>query len=128
MSVVINRLSGSRDRMIEKRPAPTPGKVLVTFRIPESVWADRITLIGDFNNWDENAHPLVQTRSDPDWHITLELDAGRRYQFRYLRDGQEWNTDDDADDYVEDEAGHINFVVDTNILPPESTPKALVSS
>jgi len=76
--------------MIEKRLSAKPGKVLVTFRISQDVWADHITLVGDFNDWNEASHPLIQTRSDPDWHITIELDTGRCYQFRYLCDGQEW--------------------------------------
>ena len=99
--------------MIQKQPSPNSGKILVTFRIPQSIWADRITLVGDFNNWNETSDPLIRTRLDPDWHITLELDAGRRYQFRYLRDGKEWNSDDHADDYVVAPDGAVNFVVDT---------------
>jgi 1,4-alpha-glucan branching enzyme len=99
--------------MIEKQPSVNPGKVLVTFRISQETWADHITLVGDFNDWNETSHPLIRTRSDPDWHITIELDAGRRYQFRYLRDGREWNCDDHADDYVLNPYGDVNCVVDT---------------
>ena len=32
--------------------------------------------------------------------ITLDLDIGREYQFRYLVDGTEWKNDEAADRYV----------------------------
>lgn len=102
--------------MIEKRPSANPGEVLVTFRLSQHIWADRVTLVGDFNDWNQTSHPLVRTRSDPDWHITIKLDAGRRYQFRYLLDGQEWSSDDQADDYVVNPYGDVNFVVDTGTI------------
>ena len=104
--------------MIEKQVLPQRGKVKVTFRVSRSVWADQIALVGDFNGWDGSESPLVCTCSDPDWHITLELDAGRRYRFGYLMDGA-WNSDHDADGDETDDNGHVYSVVDTS-------PRALV--
>ncbi|RME43128.1 MAG: glycoside hydrolase family 13, partial [Chloroflexi bacterium] len=46
--------------MIEQDISPHPGKVLVTFTIPCTIWADTIHLVGDFNDWNKESHPLVQ--------------------------------------------------------------------
>jgi 1,4-alpha-glucan branching enzyme len=73
------------------------GTLRVTFRISKHLWADRIALVGEFNNWDPHSHPMEQTCLDTDWHIALEFEAGRDYRFHYLVDDQTWMDDDHAD-------------------------------
>ncbi len=46
--------------MIRKLSSPVPGCVRVVFELP-SVWADRISIAGDFNNWSESATPAFKT-------------------------------------------------------------------
>lgn len=100
--------------MITKTPSHSPGKVRVTFEVPCSIWAESIHLVGDFNDWDQQAHPLKKMRrSDATRRITLELDAGREYQFRYLVDGQKWYNDWQADAYAPNPFGGDNSVVRT---------------
>lgn len=99
--------------MIHKRPADTPGHVRVTFQLPAQFWAGRIYLVGDFNAWDQTATPMRQTGSDGSWQVTLELEAGREYQFRYLADGVDWHNDSAADAYVPNQHGTSNSVVVT---------------
>lgn len=86
--------------MVRKEPSPRAGKVLVTFRLPSSLWASHIHLVGDFNGWNRTADPLMQRARDGAWVITVELDAGEMYEFRYLIDDKEWCNDDHADTYV----------------------------
>ena len=38
--------------MIYKDPIPDGEIVRVTFEMPSSVWAERVNLVGDFNDWD----------------------------------------------------------------------------
>ncbi|HIC89977.1 MAG TPA: glycoside hydrolase family 13 [Anaerolineae bacterium] len=99
--------------MIRKRPSPNPGRVLVTFELPSAIWAERVNLVGDFNNWDTTATPMEQSKDDSAWRVTLELEAGREYQFRYLVNGTEWHNDWHADEYVPNEYGGDNSVVVT---------------
>ena len=100
--------------MIIKTPSLNPGRVLVTFEVPSSIWADTIYLVGDFNDWDQRSHPLKKARDgDAAWRITVDLDAGRDYQFRYLVDGREWHNDWQADAYVPNPFGGDNSVVRT---------------
>lgn len=95
--------------MVTKRPG-RPGKVRVTFALPASVWADTIHLVGDFNDWDRRATPLRQ--SELGWVVTLELDAGRSYQYRYLHNGHAWHNDWQADRYELNQfGGHDSVVV-----------------
>jgi 1,4-alpha-glucan branching enzyme len=98
--------------MIKKEPAGTPNRVLVTFALPASTWAERINLVGEFNDWDTTATPMVRCRADADWKVSVELEAGRCYHFRYLIDGKEWLNDWHADAYAENPYGSDDSVVD----------------
>ncbi|MBX0327824.1 isoamylase early set domain-containing protein [Oscillochloris sp. ZM17-4] len=96
--------------MITKMPG-RPGKVRVTFALPSAIWADTIFLVGDFNNWDERATPMRQTEMG--WMVTLELDAGASFQYRYLHNTNEWHNDWNADGYALNAFGGDNSVVIT---------------
>jgi 1,4-alpha-glucan branching enzyme len=85
----------------------------VKFTLPKSLWADAIYLVGDFNHWNRASHPLLRDR-DGGWHITIDLEVGRIYQFRYLRDGLEWMNDNQSDAYVANPYGSDNSVVVTD--------------
>ena len=98
--------------MIRVEPAANEGLVRVTFELPASVWAERVNLVGEFNDWDTTATPLGHNRTDANWGATVELEAGRRYRFRYLIDGKEWLNDWHADDYAENPYGSYDSVVD----------------
>ena len=98
--------------MINKRPGRNKGKVQVSFVLPSNMWAERVNLVGEFNDWDTTATPMVRNRSDADWKATIELEAGQRYRFRYLIDGKEWLNDWHADDHVENPYGSYDSVVD----------------
>ena len=98
--------------MIEKRAASKEGKVQVTFLLPSNMWAERVNLVGEFNDWDTTATPMSRNRSDANWKATVELPAGERYRFRYLIDGKEWLNDWHADDHMDNPYGSYDSVVD----------------
>ncbi len=102
--------------MIYKTRSPLLDHVRVTFELPASVWADRIFLVGDFNQWCLTATPMGQDR-DGIWRVTVDLPWGRRYEFRYLIDGQ-WKTDAHADGFAINTYGTDNSVVEAT-LPDE---------
>jgi 1,4-alpha-glucan branching enzyme len=110
--------------MIRKTFTETDGKPVarVTFSLPNCIWAGTIHLVGDFNDWNRTSHPLHQDR-DGTWTITIDLELGHAYQFRYLRDGQDWMNDCKADAYVYNLYGSHNFVVvtDPNFVPYSDT-------
>ena len=98
--------------MIKKEPMEKERRVLVTFGLSSSIWATRVNLVGEFNDWDTAATPMSRSRADADWKVSVELEAGRRYRFRYLVDGEEWLNDWQADDYFENVYGSDDSVVD----------------
>ncbi len=103
--------------MIRKEPTGRKDLVRVTFELSSTLWAERVNLVGEFNDWDTTATPLTRSRADANWKVTLELPAGRRYRFRYLVDGKQWMNDWHADDYIENPYGSYDSVVDLTYAP-----------
>lgn len=97
--------------MIRKEPGPAPDVVRVTFELPPTVWAESVYLVGDFNSWNPTSLPMSRERNEGGWRLTLDLQRGREYQFRYLVNGTEWCNDWDADRYVPNPFGGDNSVV-----------------
>lgn len=98
--------------MITKKETRKKGVVRVTFELSSTLWAERVNLAGEFNDWDTTATPMTRNRSDANWKVTVELEAGRRYAFRYLVDGKEWLNDWHADDHIDNPYGSYDSVVD----------------
>ena len=103
--------------MIRKMLSPDRNKLIVRFELPSAIWADSVHLVGDFNDWSETSRPMMRDRLDGTWYVTLELELGNEYQFRYLVNGHEWHNDWKADKYVPNPYGGTNSVVST-IRPP----------
>ena len=103
--------------VIRKSRSPLAGHVRVVFELPACVWADRICVTGDFNDWRPDAHPLTQTRQGV-WQVAIDLPSGNSYQFRYVIDGQ-WRTDSHADGFAESGLGSQNSVVTAELPASE---------
>jgi 1,4-alpha-glucan branching enzyme len=69
-------------------------EVVVLFRLPAQIWADKIQLVGDFNGWSTSATPM--RLGEQYWEARLTLPAGGRFFYAYLVDGQEWCTEVDT--------------------------------
>jgi hypothetical protein len=89
-------------------------KCKVTFELPEALTenAQSAHLVGDFNNWDEQATPME--KKDGRYTVTLDLDLNRDYQYRYLVNTSEWHNDWHADRYVPNPYFGDNSVISTN--------------
>jgi 1,4-alpha-glucan branching enzyme len=97
--------------MIVKKITSIKSKTVVniTFKLPSNIKATAAFVVGEFNNWDTTANPLLKTKEG--WKTTLKLETGKEYQFRYLVNGSEWHNDDAADDYVSNNFGSKNSVI-----------------
>ncbi|MEJ2042590.1 MAG: isoamylase early set domain-containing protein [Reinekea sp.] len=72
-----------------------------TFSLPKDAApdADKVTLVGDFNDWGTETHVLKKLKSG-EFKIDLDLEVGRKYQYRYLIDDKKWENDWQADEYA----------------------------
>ena len=78
----------------------------VTFRLPKIAATDAksVCIVGDFNHWNLYANPMKKLKNG-NYTLTLELQPGREYQFRYLNDESKWENDWNADKYVKSPYG-----------------------
>jgi hypothetical protein len=88
------------------------GTCKVTFELPVQAGVAAAHLCGEFNDWSSTATPMTR-RKDGSFRVTVALDPGRSYRFRYLLDGERWENDWAADDYVANEFGGDDSVVTT---------------
>ena len=86
---------------MEKRYLKVRPVCKVTFRLPKQAVsaAKNVHVVGEFNGWDLTATPLKKQKNG-DFAITVDLDKGREYLFRYLIDGMIWENDWEADKYA----------------------------
>lgn len=95
------RTSSGRSSGLKKKYLKTKHACNVTFVLPclAAPGASMVCIVGDFNNWSINSHPMKRLKSG-DFSICLELEPGRHYQYRYLIDDLRWENDWEADSYV----------------------------
>ena len=86
------------------------GTCKVTFDLTAGAGVKDVHLCGEFNDWSPTATPMTR-RKDGTFRVTVALEPGRSYRFRYLLDGDRWENDWAADDYVPNEYGGDDSVV-----------------
>lgn len=77
-------------------------KKKVNFILPSSIaqGAEAGVVLGDFNNWNQEAGVPLTQQKDGSLAATISLDAGATFQYRYLLNDGRWVNDDKADQYV----------------------------
>jgi len=87
------------------------GKICrVTFKYNNSEGCEDAAIVGEFNNWLAQENPMRKLKNGS-FSVTLSLQAGNSYQFRYLLDGKTWANDEEADSYVPNKFGEDNSIV-----------------
>lgn len=98
--------------MLKKQFVKNKPVCKVTFYTAPELNAEQVALVGDFNNWDAQATQMEPLK-DGRFKVTIELDLGNEFQFRYLVDGKDWHNDWEADKYVPNPFSGDNSVVVT---------------
>lgn len=104
--------------MLKKRTLKSRNVCRVTFEVPatelpQGIEVENVLLVGEFNDWDMGAAvPLVRNKKGV-YRVTVDLEPGRDYQFRYLVNGERWCNDWHADGYVANSLGADNCIVST---------------
>jgi 1,4-alpha-glucan branching enzyme len=88
----------------------------VIFRLYEPD-AERVFLVGDFNDWDPTADPMTDENGDGEWTLYLPLPPGR-YEYKFVVDGKYWISDPKNPRQVPDGFDGKNSVV---FVPPRSS-------
>ena len=99
--------------MLTKKYLKTNGKAKVTFSIPTEALngSTHVHVVGDWNNWEATQNQVLKV-GKKDAKVTLDLETGRNYQFRYYLGDNEWENDWAADGYI---PSHIDGV-DNSVL------------
>jgi len=90
--------------MLKKNYSKSGNACRVTFKLPADVNAETAHLCGEFNEWSPTKHPMKKLK-DGSFSVTIALDPGQAYRFRYLLDNERWENDWDADAYVANQYG-----------------------
>ena len=86
----------------------------MTFTLDPRVGARVAVVCGEWNGWVRDVH--VMERDDRGgFSLTIALEPGRRYRFRYLLDGERWENDWEADAYEPNDFGEDDSIVDLTV-------------
>jgi 1,4-alpha-glucan branching enzyme len=96
--------------MLKKNYSKSGNICRVTFKYNNSEGSTNAALVGEFNKWSLQENPMKKLK-DGSFSITLSLQAGNSYQFRYVLDGNIWVNEVEADSYVTNQYGEENSVV-----------------
>lgn len=97
--------------MITKAYSKTGKVARVTFKLPAEVDAKKAALSGDFNEWNKTSHPMRQLK-DGGFSLTVSLDTGKAYRYRYWLDGNRWENDWEAERYEANPYGSEDSIVE----------------
>ena len=107
--------------MIKSRGAK--GKARVTFTVDPRAGARTAAVCGEWNDWSASAG-VMHRDTEGGFSLTVSLNMGRAYRFRYLLDGRRWDNDWAADAYVRNDFGGDDSVVDLTVLAGPVPPGA----
>jgi 1,4-alpha-glucan branching enzyme len=97
---------------VKKQYNQTKSVCKVTFKLAKDIAssANRVNLAGDFNNWDIESIPMKKLKGG-EFSVSVDLEKGREYQFKYLIDGRAWLNETEADKHVPNEFQTENSVI-----------------
>lgn len=78
----------------------------VTFEL-HSVVANKVNIVGDFNNWNTNATSMKKSERGG-FTVTINLEKGREYEFLYLIDKCIWEVEREADRFTKSPYGYCD--------------------
>lgn len=82
----------------------------ITFILPGDHTYGRVFLVGDFNNWDGSGHQFIK-RSNNTYSVSIAVEPGREFEFRYLAEDGRWINEEFCDGYRTNEYGTENCLV-----------------
>jgi 1,4-alpha-glucan branching enzyme len=108
LNEILNQVSNTEikrrkmKKKLSEETKPKNKKVRFNLFVPET---ERVSLAGDFNNWDVNNLPMKKAKKGT-WEASFTLPPGR-YEYRFWVDGV-WHDDPNANERVENSFGSQN--------------------
>jgi hypothetical protein len=99
---------GPTDRVAVQPPVSRTTDTVVQFVFVRPT-ASKVSLVGDFNDWDAAKTPMVRSAADGLWTVTLPLEAGR-HEYAFVVDGETWANDPRAPLARDNGFGRVNSV------------------
>jgi hypothetical protein len=100
---------------------PSRGVYEVTFDLPPGLDVESAAVVGDFNDWSADSHQMERT-ADGRLEVRVAFEPGAQARFRYRIDGDRWENDWNADDYVSNEFGGEDSLLIVPDAPPSVEP------
>jgi 1,4-alpha-glucan branching enzyme len=105
--------------MIQKKYVKTRDVCKVTFKIPaselpEELEVETVAVIGTFNDWNPNTHPMKLTKKGV-FQTDIDLEPNQTFAFRYIANGQVFFNAWEADGYEPNGYGDDNCVLETAV-------------
>jgi hypothetical protein len=101
--------------MLKKQYIKSRDIYKVTFRLAKHEQPEypisSVNLVGDFNDWSKTDTPMRALKNG-DFKVTIELQPGQDYEFRYLLNDINWYNEWEADEYILGDFGKDNCVVE----------------
>jgi len=97
--------------MLKRRRISGSNTVKVSFILPGDDSRLPASVVGDFNEWDPEADPMIR-RSNGTFSAVVSLVADATYRFRYRSEDGTWFNDDDADDYDSNVHGSTDCLIE----------------
>ncbi|WP_338364557.1 isoamylase early set domain-containing protein [uncultured Pseudoalteromonas sp.] len=96
--------------MLNKRFFKTKNEAEVTFEFTHPD-AQQVSLLGEFTDW--QPVPMKLNKKEGVFKCKQRLPVDQQFHFRYLINGNIWDNDHQADDYLPNSFGTENSIVDT---------------
>ncbi len=74
--------------------------------------AERVAVVGDWNEWEPGSDLLQDKDGDGVWETRVEVPLGQEYRYQFLIDGEKWIADPGAAISVDDGFGGTNSILD----------------
>ncbi|HDD62260.1 MAG: glycoside hydrolase [Chloroflexota bacterium] len=101
--------------MLKKQYIKSRNVYKVTFRLAKHEQPEYSVssahLVADFNDWSFTNTPMESLKNG-DFKITVELEAGKKHEFRYLLNNKKWYNEWEADEYILGDFGKDNCVIE----------------
>jgi len=106
--VAPGKTGGIEKAFLKSRPIC---KVKFTLPAEAAPGAQTVCLMGEFNNWSRVATPMKRQKNNA-FTVSLDLEKGRSYRFRYLIDDCRFENDWAADRYEPNPFGGEDSIVE----------------